>query len=80
MTDTAETELIRYMDACREANAAVQALEDECEDLRRKLASSDASLTAATAEILRLRALVPNGQGNGQAAPQRGEGANDGNT
>jgi len=24
--------------------------------------------------------VTPNGQGNGQAAPQRGEGANDGNT
>ena len=24
--------------------------------------------------------VAPNGQGNGQAAPQRGEGANDGNT
>lgn len=46
--------------AMRNYEAEIRALEDECDDLRRKLAASDASLDQATAEILRLRTLVPN--------------------
>lgn len=46
--------------AMRNYEAEIRALEDECDDLRRKLAASDASLNDATVEILRLRAMVPN--------------------
>lgn len=46
--------------AMRNYEAEIRALEDECSDLRRMLAASDKSLETATAEILRLRALVPN--------------------
>lgn len=43
--------------AARELEMEVAALEHEVADLRRKLAADDASLTEATAEILRLRKI-----------------------
>lgn len=61
----------------------IPAVENECTERM----ANDAALLIGyegriddSAEQLGWVVLTPNGQGNGQAAPQRGEGANDGNT